>query len=84
MTNWKPFNGCFGDSRFFLIRKSGIDVNRTGQKYIPIIAQLIAGDLYSADNELEALSWANFDNKGFCYEECNPFKANLEWMPIPE
>lgn len=84
MTAWKPFNGYFGDNKFFLIRKLGIDVNRTGQKYIPIVAQLIDGNLYSVDNELEALSWANYDNDGFCYEERNPFKADLEWMPIPK
>lgn len=82
--NWKPFNGCFGDNEFFLIRKCGIDRNRTGKKFIPVIAQLIDGDLYTSDNELEALSWANHDGEGFVYEEKNPFKANLEWMPIPE
>jgi len=84
MTNWKPFTGAFDCNDFFLIRKAGIDANRTGKKYIPIVAQIIAGDLYSVDNELEMLTWANFDNEGFPYEERNPFKANLEWCPIPE
>jgi len=81
---WRPFNGTFEGNDFFLIRKAGLDVNRTGKKYIPIVAQLIDGDLYSVDNELKALSWANYDAEGFVYEEKNPFKADLEWMPIPE
>ncbi len=81
---WKPFTGTFECHQFFLIRKVGIDTNRTGRFFIPIVAQLIDGNLYSVDNELERLSWANFDDEGFCYEERNPFKANLEWHPIPD
>lgn len=84
MSNWKRFNGIFEGHDYFLIRKIGIDANRTGKQYTPVIAQLIDGDLYTLDNELEALSWANYDVDGFVYEERNPFKAELEWSPIPE
>jgi hypothetical protein len=84
MSNWKKFTGTFDGNDFFLLRKAGIDEQRTGRFWLPVVAQLIDGDLYSIDNELEALSWANFDSEGFCYEERNPFKANLEWCPIPE
>jgi len=81
---WKTFNGCFEGNDYFLIRKVGIDTYKTNKKYVPIVAQLIDGDLYTIDNELEPISWANHDAEGFVYEERNPFKADLEWMPIPK
>lgn len=82
---WKSFNGAFEGNKYFIIRKAGTDPRyQQKRKFIPMIAQLIDGDLYSVDNELEMLSWANFDDQGFCYEERNPFKANLEWHSIPD
>ena len=83
MTTWKPFTGTFAGNDFFLIRMVGIHPAR-GYKYLPMVAQLIDGELYSIDNEIEALSWGCHDKDGYLYEERNPFKANLEWCPIPE
>lgn len=80
---WKDFTGTFEGNDFFLLRMKGIHPGR-GVPYLPCIAQLIDGELYSSDNELEALSWGCYDVDGHLYEERNPFKANLEWCPIPE
>jgi hypothetical protein len=81
--NWKPFNGCFGDNEYFLIRQIG-NHPATGKKLVPIVAQLIDGDLYSIDNEIEPVVFTGHLPNGDICPEYNPFKANLEWMPIPE
>lgn len=84
---WKPF--IKDDAiltvkepyQFFMVRGRGLHPGR-GVKFVPSIVQLIEGELYTCDNELESIIWSK---KGEHLEPTNdPFEADLEWMEIPE
>jgi hypothetical protein len=67
--------------QFFMVRVKGIHPGRGG-KFVPTIVQLIEGNLYTSDNELEPIKWVKRNSQ---YEPTtDPYETDLEWREIPE
>lgn len=86
---WKPFNKsdlelCLKEPyQFFLVRPTGIHPGRGG-KFCPTVVQMIDNQLYTCENELEAIIFSVNPQDIMEGPTDDPFNAKLEWCEIPE
>lgn len=74
---WRTMDSApSGWKNYFFVRPKGLHPG-FGEPFLPTLVQQVEGQFYAPDNELDPLYFGQDE------PDDNPFKAVLEWRPIP-